>query len=223
MIHRLVCFAILLAGLGCSSKQPEINKTNVREALTQYGKENTETRLVIHTPMGDMEVRLYEDTPLHRANFIRLIKGGRFDNADFYRVVSGFAIQGGNPSAPKEDFLIPAEFNPHHFHKKGALAMARFDEGNPEMASTPTEFYIVHGARYTEESLKEDEAEYGITATPEQRQAYTTSGGNMELDGKYTVFGEVTKGLEVIDKIAGVRVNGEKPVQKIPLRVELLP
>jgi peptidyl-prolyl cis-trans isomerase B (cyclophilin B) len=173
--------------------------------------------------MGDIEVKLYEDTPLHRANFIRLIKTGRFDDAEFYRVVSGFAIQGGNPSAAKESFLIPAEFNPNHFHKKGALAMARFDEGNPERASSSTEFYIVHGGRYTEEDLRDDEAEHGIKATPKQREAYTTIGGNMELDGKYTVFGEVTKGIEIVDKIASIKVSGERPQQKIPLSIELLP
>jgi peptidyl-prolyl cis-trans isomerase B (cyclophilin B) len=224
MTLKTIATCLLMSFFSCSSKKgPDITPSNVREVLLQYGQENPETRLVIHTSMGDMEVKLFEDTPLHRANFIRLIKAGRFDEARFYRVVSSFAIQGGNPSAAKESFLIPAEFNPNHFHKKGALAMARFDEGNPEMASTPTEFYIVHGARYTGESLQEDEAEYGIKATPEQREAYTTVGGNMELDGKYTVFGEVTKGLDVIDKIATVKVSGETPQQKIPFSIELLP
>jgi cyclophilin family peptidyl-prolyl cis-trans isomerase len=173
--------------------------------------------------MGDMAIRLYDDTPLHRANFIRLIKEGYFEKADFYRVVKGFAIQGGDQDGRKETFLIPAEFHPDHFHKKGALAMARFDEGNPDKASSPTEFYIVQGEKYDEQDLTDDEATFGIRATPAQRKAYTTVGGLMELDGKYTVFGEVTQGLEVIDKIADVRVNGERPAEKIPLTIELLP
>ena len=224
MTLKIIVICVLISLYACSNKKgPDINQSNVRKVLLQYGQENPETRLVIHTSMGDLEIKLYEDTPLHRANFIRLIKAGRFDEANFYRVVSGFAIQGGNPSAAKESFLIPAEFNPNHFHKKGALAMARFDEGNPEKASSSTEFYIVHGGRYTEENLQDDTAEYGIKATPEQREAYTTLGGNMELDGKYTVFGEVTKGLEIVDKIAMVKVSGETPQQKIPLSIELLP
>lgn len=224
MTLKILTTCLLMSLYACSNKKgPDLNPSNVREVLLQYGQENPETRLVIHTSMGDMEVKLYEDTPLHRANFIRLIKTGRFDEAAFYRVVSGFAIQGGNPSAAKESFLIPAEFNPNHFHKRGALAMARFDEGNPERASSPTEFYIVHGGRYTEENLRDDEAAYGIKATPEQRAAYTTVGGNMELDGKYTVFGEVTRGTDIVDKIATVKVSGERPQQKIPLSIELLP
>ena len=217
---RFIPAMLALVALSCSPKKVNVDSTNVREVLTQYGRENPETQLVIRTKLGDMRIALYQDTPLHRANFVRLIKQGYFDQAEFYRVVSGFAIQGGD-QRNKENFLIPAEFTPGHFHKKGALAMARFDEGNPAKASTPTEFYIVHGERYTEENLREDEAEYGIAASPEQRKAYTTLGGNMELDGKYTVFGEVTQGLDVIDRIAGVRVNGERPVQKIPLTIEL--
>ncbi|MBC7920153.1 MAG: peptidylprolyl isomerase [Ferruginibacter sp.] len=212
---------LALAALSCTPKKVNIDPTNVREVLTQYGRENPETQFVIRTKLGDMRITLYRDTPLHRANFVRLVKQGYFDQAEFYRVVSGFAIQGGDPRANKENFLVPAEFTPHHFHQKGALAMARFEEGNPAKASTPTEFYIVHGERYTEENLREDEAEYGIAATPAQRKAYTTLGGNLELDGKYTVFGQVTQGLDVIDRIAGVRVNGERPAQKIPLTISL--
>jgi cyclophilin family peptidyl-prolyl cis-trans isomerase len=217
---------ILVIFLGCvmacsPKKELALDKTNLREALMQYAQTNPETALIIRTSMGDIELKLYEDTPLHRANFLRLVKEGYFEKADFYRVVPGFAIQGSNQVGKKESFLIPAEFNPKHYHKKGALAMAHFDEGNPEKASSPTEFYLVQGERYTEENLKDDEAEYGITATPEQRKDYTTLGGNMELDGKYTVFGEVTKGLEVIDKIAAVKVIGERPLQKIPFSIEL--
>ncbi|MES2732912.1 MAG: peptidylprolyl isomerase [Bacteroidota bacterium] len=226
MIRQPLYFSLLVIFLGwlpaCSPKKElALDKSNLREVLNQYAHDNPETQFVIHTPMGDMQGVLYQDTPLHRANFLRLVKEGYFDKADFYRVIAGFAIQGSNPLGKKEAFLIPAEFNPKHYHKKGALAMAHFDEGNPEKASSTTEFYLVQGERYTEENLKDDEAEYGITATPDQRKDYTTLGGNMELDGKYTVFGEVTKGLEVIDKIATVKVIGEKPLQKIPFSIEL--
>lgn len=223
-VRNFLLLWIILLTAACSSRQDlAINKDNVREVLVRFGQENPENRLIIHTDLGDMAITLHEDTPLHRANFIRLIKEGYFEKADFYRVVKGFAIQGGDQGGRKESFLIPAEFRPDHFHKKGALAMARFDEGNPDKASSPTEFYLVEGEKYNEQDLQDDEATFGIKATSAQKQAYTTLGGLMELDGKYTVFGEVTQGLEVIDKIAGVKVNGEKPTQKIPLTIELLP
>src|ERR1041385_7619488 len=120
------------------------------------------------------------------------------------------------------EYTIPAEFNPKHFHKKGALAMARLDDNNPGKESSSTEFYIVHGSKYAEWEFDEDLKNYGLTFSPGQRKLYTTVGGEMSLDQRYTVFGEVTEGLDVIDKIATVKVyDTEKPYKKISFKIRI--
>jgi len=176
--------------------------------------------VTIETSYGIMRIRLYEDTPLHRANFIKLINDDYYNEATFYRVVQGFVVQGGDMSKTY-DYLIPAEFRPNHFHKKGAVAMARSDDNNPAMESSATEFYIMQGLPYKEEDIDAEAANDGLTLTPEQRETYLKVGGDMSLDQKYTVFGEVVEGLDVIDKLASVKVYGEKPVQKVPFKIYL--
>jgi cyclophilin family peptidyl-prolyl cis-trans isomerase len=214
-----ILFLIIL--FSCNKKSgPKITKENVKEALIQYGKENPDSDVTINTAYGYMRIRLYDDTPLHRANFIKLINEDYYGDANFYRIVQGFVIQGGDMSRTY-DYLIPAEFNPDHFHKKGAVAMARSDDNNPKKESSATEFYIMQGIRYTEEDIDTDAANEGLTLTPAQRQAYLTVGGDMSLDQKYTVFGEVVEGLDVIDKLANVKVYGEKPLQKVPFKIFL--
>ncbi len=176
---------------------------------------------MIETDFGNISVRLYDETPLHRANFIKLIKDGYYDNPEFYRVVENFVVQGGVP-LKKLDYTVPAEINPKFVHKKGALAMARLDENNPEKESSSTEFYFVHGGKYADWEFDEDQKNLGLTFSPEQRKLYTTVGGEMSLDQKYTVFGEITEGLEVIDKIATVRVySTERPYKKIPFKIKI--
>ena len=151
-----------------------------------------------------------------------MIKEGHYENAEFYRVVNEFAIQGGDLEK-RLDYTIPAEFNRDHFHKKGALAMARFDENNPEMESSASEFYIIHGGKYADWEIDEEAESYGLRLTPEQRQTYLKVGGDMSLDQKYTVFGEVVEGLEVVDKIASVKVyDTDKPLKKIPLHIKIV-
>jgi len=216
LIISLSCFA-------CGKKEEKvvITKDNVREALTAYGEKNQEDDVVIETSFGKMRLRLYKDTPLHRANFIKLIKDGHYENAEFYRVVNEFAIQGGDLNK-KLEYTIPAEFNQKYFHKKGALAMARFDENNPYMESSSSEFYIIQGGRYADWEIDEEAESYGLKLTPEQRATYLKVGGDMSLDQKYTVFGEVIDGFDVIDKIAAVKVyNTDKPLKKIPLQISI--
>jgi len=216
LIISLSCFA-------CGKKEEKvvITKDNVREALTAYGEKNPEDDVVIETSFGKMRLRLYKDTPLHRANFIKLIKDGHYENAEFYRVVNEFAIQGGDLNK-KLEYTIPAEFNQKYFHKKGALAMARFDENNPYMESSSSEFYIIQGGRYADWEIDEEAESYGLKLTPEQRATYLKVGGDMSLDQKYTVFGEVIDGFDVIDKIAAVKVyNTDKPLKKIPLQISI--
>ena len=220
---RLLLFVFLVFFFGCETKPkgPIITQENLREVLTQYGKENPENEVVIETSYGTMRLKLYEDTPLHRANFVKLIKEGFYDDATFYRIVYEFMIQGGDADK-KLNYTIPAEFSSKYFHKKGALAMARVTENNPEMQSASTDFYIIHGGGYSEEDVEIEAKNLGLTLTPEQKQAYMTVGGYMDLDQKYTVFGEVVEGFEVIDLIAKEKVfNEDKPLKKIPLKISL--
>lgn len=215
-----VLFLLLL--LSCGKKETALTNENIKEVLALYGKENPENEVVIETKFGTMRIRLYEDTPLHRANFIKLIKEGHYDNAEFYRIVNEFMIQGGDLSK-KLKYRVPAEFNPKYIHKRGAVSMAREDEDNPQMESSAAEFFIVHGTGYSKEDLDAEALSLGLTLTPEQKQIYLSSGGYMTLDQKYTTFGEVIEGLDVIEKIARERVfNGDKPVKKIPLKINVV-
>jgi len=212
---------LLLSAIACEKKQEVITQQNLKEVLLRYGKENPENEVIMETEMGTMRIRLYEDTPLHRANFVKLIKEGNYENAEFYRIFFQFMIQGGIPG-DQLGYRIPAEFNPNHFHKKGALSMAREDENNPDLESSSTEFFIVHGGKYADYQLDDESRDLQLTLTPEQRDAYKTVGGYMSLDQQYTVFGEVIEGLEVIDKIAGVKVyNQDKPMKNIPVSITL--
>lgn len=189
--------------------------------LTRYGKENPENEVLIETDFGNMRLRLYDETPLHRANFVKLIKDDHYNEGEFYRVFYKFMIQGGDLKK-QFNYRIPAEFNSKYFHKKGALSMAREDENNPNLESSSTEFFIVHGGRYTDYQVDEEAANLHLSLTPEQRKTYMESGGYMSLDHQYTVFGEVIEGLDVIDKIASVKVyNEDKPLKKIPFRISL--
>jgi len=222
------CFLVCLSAcifLGCEQKQKTsiaITKENLKETLLQYGKENPENQVLIETDYGNMRIRLYEDTPLHRANFVKLIKEGYYDDAEFYRIIYQFMIQGGK--YPKETgYTIPAEFNTKYIHKKGALSMARSDENNPGMESSGSEFYIIHGSRYADYQVDTEAENYDLTLSPEQKEIYMTTGGYMSLDQTYTVFGEVTEGLEVIDKIAEVKTfDGDKPLRKIPFTISVI-
>jgi len=224
MKASITLFLSLIIFLGCETKPkgPVITQENIREVLTQYGKENPENEVVIETKHGVIKLRLFEDTPLHRANFVKLIKEGFYDEGEFYRIVFEFMIQGGDLKQ-NLTYRIPAEFSPKYFHKKGALSMARVSDNNPEMQSSASDFFIIHGGRYTEEDIEIDSKNLGLTLTPEQKQAYITEGGYMELDQKYTVFGEVTEGLDVVDKIASEKVyDVEKPLKKIPLKISVI-
>jgi len=223
-MKKITAAFLILLMVSCAQKKETIVITpeNVRDVLTQYGKDNPENEVTIETSFGTMRLKLYEDTPLHRANFVKLIKDGQYDNAEFYRIATGFMIQGGDLNK-KLKYRVPAEFRPEHFHKKGALSMARMDENNPNMESSAAEFFIIHGTKYYPEDIDVEEKTLGITHTPEQKKIYEDVGGYMTLDQKYTVFGEVVEGFDVIDKIASEKVYDlEKPLHKIPMKVTLV-
>jgi cyclophilin family peptidyl-prolyl cis-trans isomerase len=223
MLKRISFALLMILSIACQPKREieRITNENLEEILLRYGKENPETEVLIETDFGNMKLKLYEDTPLHRANFVKLIKDGHYEEGEFYRIFYQFMIQGGDFN-DQLDYMIPPEFNPKHIHKKGALSMARQDEDNPELKSSSTEFFIVHGAKYADYQVETEIGNLGLKLTDEQKQIYMTQGGYMSLDQQYTVFGEVTEGLDVIDKIASVKVySQDKPMKKIPFKISL--
>lgn len=180
-----------------------------------------ETKVLIKTTLGDITVMLYDDTPLHRDNFIKLVNEGWYNGSPFHRVIKNFMIQGGQNADGSVDpgYRIPAEIKPNHFHKKGALAAARqADQVNPQKMSSGSQFYIVQGQVMNETQLNMFESRYGKVFNAKQRQAYQTIGGTPHLDGDYTVFGEVTNGLEIVDKIAAVKTGYmDVPVEPVTI------
>jgi peptidylprolyl isomerase len=170
--------------------------------LTQYGKENPENKVRIVTSFGNIEVMLYRDTPLHRANFIMLVKKGYFNNTFFHRVAPGFVIQGGNSdnvATPRKrseigDYLIPSEFDARHKHTYGSFSAAKYSEQNVSKASSPFEFFIV-----------------------------MDENGTPHLNNDHTVFGRVTKGMEVAEKIAQVKTGqSEWPIDNVEMDIEII-
>ena len=266
----LICLAfIALTACNAGSKRQ-----------TNHHMENEKRTLVkLETTMGNITVALYNETPKHRDNFIKLVKEGVYDSTLFHRVIKQFMIQAGDPDSKNASdtamlgsgdvgYTIPAEFNPKFFHKKGVLAAARQgDDVNPEKASSGCQFYIVTGRKFTEPQLlgmenkineQHEEALFDSLArqhmkeiykmrkagdnagllelqdtleaqareladkeekfrfTSEQIKAYSTIGGAPHLDGSYTVFGEVTEGMEVVDNIEIAKTNrADRPIENI--------
>ncbi len=198
--------------------------------------ENKDVKVLIKTTKGDIVVRLYDTTTFHRDNFVKLVKQGFYDGLLFHRVIPDFMIQGGDPDskgAPAGKVLgnggpgytIPAEITPIYFHKRGALAAARTgDQLNPTRRSSGSQFYIVTGRVYTDAELNQLEKRMNTKFTPEQRKAYTTIGGTPFLDGQYTVFGEVVKGMDVAMKISRVpRDKYDRPKEDVKIiKMELI-
>lgn len=190
--------------------------------------------VLMETSMGNIRLALYNETPLHRDNFIKNVREGVYDGLLFHRVISSFMIQGGDTAsrnaAPgqqlgdtEESYSIPAEIRyPQLFHKRGALAAAREgDNVNPERRSSSTQFYIVYGRRFTDEMLDKvqerlDGVKGGVTLTPEVREVYRQKGGTPHLDGLYTVFGEVLEGMDVVREIQWVETDSNnRPVEDV--------
>lgn len=188
------------------------------------------TRVLLKTSMGDIVVMLYNETERHRDNFVKLVEDGFYDGLLFHRIISDFMIQGGDPEskdAAKDKrlgsggpgYTIPAEILPKYFHKKGALSAARIgDQVNPARRSSGSQFYIVTGKRYSREDLDLFERRMNTKFDEEQRKAYETVGGTPHLDGQYSVFGEVIKGMDVVDKIEKVKTgNQDRPVEDVKI------
>lgn len=188
------------------------------------------TYVMISTNMGDMKVKLYNHTPKHRDNFIKLANEGFYDGTLFHRVIPQFMIQGGDPDskgAPSgknlggggPGYRVDAEIGSPHF--RGALAAAR--DGNPQMASSGSQFYVVTGKPTSDKELDQIARRNNITYSESQRKLYKEIGGTPMLDGKYTVYGEVVEGIEVADKIADVARNGaNRPDEDVSMTVKII-
>ena len=166
----------------------------------------------IETNLGNIQVKLYDQTPLHKDNFEKLVSEQFYDSVLFHRIIAGFMIQTGNPATKpgfsrinELNYTVPAEFVSEYFHKKGAVAAARTgDAVNPEKRSSSSQFYIVQGRTFSDEELDQIEEQLQVRFSEFQRGIYKTIGGTPFLDHNYTVFGEVVKGLDVVDAIASV-------------------
>ncbi|HAL95337.1 MAG: peptidylprolyl isomerase [Chitinophagaceae bacterium] len=194
-------------------------------------KRDRKKDVLLETSMGNIWIRLSDSTPLHRDNFIKLVKTNYYPGILFHRVIQNFMIQSGDPdsrgAAPGvplgnggPDYLIPAEFRPTLFHKKGVIAAAR--DNHPQKASSASQFYLTQGKVFTEAGLDSVETYRLKRKIPaDQRKVYTTLGGVPHLDQNYTVFGEIVKGLEVVDKIAAVPTSKgpdkDRPLQDVKI------
>jgi len=211
--------------------------------FAQQNKEKTaassntpkEQLVLISTNFGDIQVRLYNETPLHRDNFIRLVKSGFYTDLLFHSVVKNFGITGGDPesrgSQPWDIFgnggpgyNLPAEVKTGLYPKKGALVAAPLrGEGANAGETNGSQIMLVQGTTYSDAVLNTMETRYHVTFSEKQRQDYKTIGGNPMQDGKCTVFGEVVSGLDVIDKIASVKTNSsERPLEVIKMTISLI-
>lgn len=236
-MKKIVFFLMVLALANTTFAQTTKPKTTT---TTKPATPVAKGRLVqLTTDYGTMVIRLYDSTPLHRDNFIKLVKAGFYDSLMFHRIIQQFMIQGGDPdsknaepgqqlgagSAPGVE-RIPAEFRSNLIHKKGALAAAR--DNNPDKASSNCQFYIVQGQTYNDTALNMMECNVrqedpGFRFTEAQRKVYKTIGGTPFLDQNYTVFGEVIKGLDVLDKIAALPKDGnDRPTQDVRMKMKML-
>lgn len=224
-MKKLTYILLLLAVVACSSQK--------------------DMKVRMHTTAGVIDLCLYDETPKHKENFLKLVKEHQYDSLLFHRVIKDFMIQGGDPDSKNAaaaagallgegdlGYTIDAEFMPQvHFHRRGVLAAAREgDDVNPTKASSASQFYIVWGKVYTKEQLFAYKEFYKrrtgreLAITPEQEAVYTTIGGTPHLDGEYTVFGEVINGLDVVERIQSVACDSnDRPLEDIRiLKTEII-
>ena len=227
--HSTIMLGLFAVLFSTSCKAPQAASASKSGGAVDIKDTTVEHVVLIHTDYGDMKVKLYNATPKHRDNFLKLVSEHFYDSLLFHRVIKNFMIQGGDPqskNAPAGQMLgmgdvgytIPAEFVDTLFHKKGALSAARTE--NPAKASSGCQFYIVQGQTMSSQQVNMLETQRGIKLNDKQKEIYTTVGGTPHLDHNYTVFGEVIEGLDVIDKIAAVQTEkGDRP--KVDVRMTM--
>jgi cyclophilin family peptidyl-prolyl cis-trans isomerase len=231
---------LLLAIAACSAPKTFRTLTaDERESIAKYSKQidrkDGNYHVLIITNMGEMVVKLYNETPLHRDNFVSKVKSGFYDSLLFHRVINNFMIQGGDPgsknagageplgagSAPGDRIAAEFRTDQHIYHKRGALAAAR--SNNPEKASSNCQFYIVQRKAWRAGQLDSTIVARKLSLNQEQKDLYTTTGGTPHLDGGYTVFGELEKGFDVLDRIAGTETDkADRPKSDVRMKLFLL-
>jgi len=203
-------------------------------SISLFAQSPTHYYIQISTSKGDALLKLYNETPKHRDNFMKLAKEGYYNSLLFHRVIENFMIQGGDPDSKYAgdrqalgnggpDYKISAEIQPQLIHRKGTIGAARDD--NPEKKSSASQFYLVQGRVFSEAAL--DSLEQfrlkGAKLSDLQRSTYTTIGGTPHLDGNYTVFGELLNGIEIIDSIASVKTDDrDRPLENVRMKMRLL-
>lgn len=189
-------------------------------------QDDTRVKVLVSTSYGDMVLELYNETPMHRDNFVKLVKEGWYNDSPFHRIIKNFMVQGGQNADGRVDpgYTIPAEFSNKFYHKKGALAAARMgDQVNPMKESSGCQFYIVQGQKFDAEMLNNMSKRSGFSYTDDAIETYSTVGGTPHLDGAYTVFGELVSGMDVLDQIAAVKTGpGDVPAEPITMRITII-
>ena len=188
----------------------------ILQFLLSYVAAQDRAEVLMETSEGNIRIQLYNETPQHRDNFLKLVKEHYYDSLQFHRVIKDFMIQGGKGKTL--DYTIEAEFHtPQLFHKRGTIAAAREgDDVNPQKRSSASQFYFVWGRKYSERAMEFMENRLTVDLTPEMREAYMTVGGTPHLDGTYTVFGEITEGLDVVERIQAVETDEtDHPLQPV--------
>jgi cyclophilin family peptidyl-prolyl cis-trans isomerase len=234
---RFIYFTFVLLLIGSCSKPKYFRPlskdetTEIKKYQKQFKQDET-YRVLILTNYGNLVVKLFNETPLHRDNFIAKVKTGFYDSLLFHRVINNFMIQGGDPSSKKatsSDKLgggsapgerIAAEFRTEQgiYHKRGALAAAR--DNNPEKASSNCQFYIVQRPAWRVTQLDSTITQRNLILNEAQKKLYTTQGGTPHLDGGYTVFGELIAGFDVLDKIATTKTNpADRPLEDVRMKM----
>lgn len=235
----LICLLFLAAcsSSKTSSKLTSAEKDAIKKSIKQIDTKDGCYHVLITTSMGDMIVKLYNETPLHRDNFVEKVKAGFYDSLLFHRVINNFMIQGGDPisktatagqglgsgSAPGD--RIAAEFRTEQdiYHKRGALAAAR--DGNPAKASSNCQFYIVQRKPWRPSQLDSTIVSRKLVLNDKQKELYVSTGGTPHLDGGYTVFGELEQGFDVLDRIAATATTTappDRPVTDVRMKMYLL-
>lgn len=211
-----------------ASEFPTLSDDNAAVFLRGWGADQTENEVVLDTKHGRIVLELFHDVPLHRANFLYKVYRRYYDPAEFTRVVPDFVIQGGNSEEERPQqlrFLIgqhtlPAEFSDRHVHVRGALAMSRSYNDNPDKRSSGYDFYIVTGRKISSQELSRLEAKSGRTYSSAQIEDYKSTGGAPHLDGEHTVFGRVIEGMDVVDKLAATpRDESDWPLERLEVRM----
>ncbi len=211
---------------------PRLKEATAEDFLRKFGSSHPETRVLMKTDYGEIEVELFEDTPIHRANFLYLIERDYFCPTQLVRVVKNFVIQGGNSEEVEDqeqrfligEYTLPSEMKSTHLHYPGALAMSRVYENNPDKRSAAYDFYIVDGGKVSQTGLFQAQEKNGMNYTSAQKERYLREGGTPHLDSEHTVFGRVTKGMDVVNEIARLPTDAsEWPIKEVKIFMEALP